>query len=82
MMVAATKDQEPMILKDLNHTTCTRWHPDAMDIIPATGGKGIGTKKSWSILVFLQMKLWHLAMAVTIKICWKLLDVVLPWEML
>ena len=45
MMVAATKDQEPMILKDLNHTTCTRWHPDAMDIIPATGGKGIGTKK-------------------------------------
>ena len=45
MMVAATKDQEPIILKDLNHTTCTRWHPDAMDIIPATGGKGIGTKK-------------------------------------
>lgn len=45
MMVAATKNQEPMILKDLNHTTCTRWHPDAMDIIPATGGKGIGTKK-------------------------------------
>lgn len=52
MMVAATKDQEPMILKDLNHTTCTRWHPDAMDIIPATGGKGIGTKKILEYFVF------------------------------
>lgn len=45
MMVAATKEQEPLILKNLKYTTCTRWHPEAMDIIPATGGKGIGTQK-------------------------------------
>ena len=31
-----------------------------MDIIPATGGKGIGTKKIFGVfLAFLQMKLWH-----------------------
>lgn len=45
MMVAATKEQESTILNELKHTTCTRWHPEAMDIIPANGGKGIGTQK-------------------------------------
>lgn len=45
MMVAATKEQEPEILQDLKHTTCTRWHPEAIDIIPANGGKGIGIQK-------------------------------------
>lgn len=45
MMISVDKEQEKIVMKDLNHISATRWHPGSIDVIPSHGGKGIGIKK-------------------------------------
>lgn len=42
IMSGVNINQEQYLLKDLKHTTSTRWVPTAVDIIPKNGGKGKG----------------------------------------
>lgn len=46
MMIAVDTEEEKKVLTGLEHTTCTRWYPKSIDVIPSSGGKGVGIKKT------------------------------------
>lgn len=45
MMISGTKDEYPLMLKDVKAATIAAWWNRAFDVIPKAGGKGIGVQK-------------------------------------
>lgn len=81
LMMGGRKDEYDAILRGVDGAKIAAWMDRAVDIIPASGGKGTGSGRFWNITVLTRPRQWRSATATMILRCCKLWAAPLPWGM-
>ena len=81
VLMGGREEEYPAILKDVPHAKIAAWWNRAVDIIPASGGKGIAVERCWSSMASPKPIAWRSEMATMIWRCLGLWAPVWLWAM-
>lgn len=81
LLMGCRKSDYPAILRDVSGAKIAAWWDRAVDIIPASGGKGVGIEKCWSFIISTVRRPSPSETETTTSRCFRPSGTAWPWKM-